>query len=87
MSDFKCRARFIEARPGQCQFFLPGESGMYGLVCGDAARDNSSFCACHHGLVFVPQGPKTRINSGYFDPTVRSVEINDEESDLTELVL
>ncbi len=87
MTEFPKRVRFVDARRGQCFFFLPGETGMEGFVCGDATPGASkSYCACHRRLVFQPLTATSRIQSGYFDLSVRAAEIDDEELDLTELV-
>jgi hypothetical protein len=84
MPDFQNKARFVNTTREQCQFFLPGESGMNGFVCGDETREGSSFCDCHHRVVFQPQRMKVRSVQ---DRNVRDSELDEVEPDLTELVL
>ncbi|WP_315743159.1 GcrA family cell cycle regulator [Bradyrhizobium sp. SZCCHNR1075] len=84
MSDFPNKARFVDTTREQCQFFLPGESGMHGFVCGDATREASAFCECHHRVVFQPQRVKLRSVQ---DRNVRYSDLDEVEPDLTELVL
>jgi hypothetical protein len=44
MSAYPFKTRFIETQRGQCMFFLPGETGTEGFVCGAPTTDNKSFC-------------------------------------------
>ncbi|WP_315740854.1 hypothetical protein [Bradyrhizobium sp. SZCCHNR1093] len=80
------RVRFIDATHRQCKFFLPGESGMEGFVCGDPTGIERSFCDCHHRRCFKLISPVSRTTARYDDQSVCEVEIDEGELELTELV-
>ncbi len=44
-----------EARPGQCKWFLRGQSGKSGKVCGCKVVSGKSWCPSHYRHAFVPR--------------------------------
>jgi hypothetical protein len=45
---------FINARSGQCRFFVNGESGILGHVCGAKVYAGKAWCPEHMTLVYQP---------------------------------
>lgn len=84
MSAYPFKTRFIDTARGQCMFFLPGQSGMYGFVCGAPTTDEKSFCDCHHKATHQP------LKNGkisFFDLSASARdEDTDYEPDLTEVL-
>lgn len=84
MSAHPFKTRFIETMRGQCMFFLPGQSGMRGFVCGAATTDEKSFCDCHHKATHQPI-KKGKIT--FFDLSAGSRDDDTgHEPDLTEVL-
>lgn len=86
MTMFNNRVRFIEAKHRQCKFFLPGESGMEGFVCGHPTTLDRSFCDSHHRLCFKTITPIRSSTVRFDDQSVTEIEIEDFEVELTEIV-
>ncbi len=86
MTDQPRGVRFIEAGACQCRFFLEGQSGMDGFVCGDPARDGNSYCRRHHFIVFKPV-PVSQARQHFKDYSIQEVDCDaDHEPDLTEIL-
>ncbi|WP_047308826.1 hypothetical protein [Rhodopseudomonas palustris] len=84
--DHPHATRFIQAGLCRCKFFLHGESGMNGFVCGAPIDEGKSFCDEHHRVVFQPlpdAPPRYRIND--YSVGERN-EDTDHEPDLTEML-
>ncbi|MGX9428025.1 hypothetical protein [Bradyrhizobium sp. LeoA1S1] len=80
------KARFIDAKHGQCMFFLPGQSGMEGFVCGAPTIGEKSFCGCHHKATHQPP-KRARYNYRIVDRSIQIVTVGFErEPDLTEMM-
>lgn len=86
MSEFLHRIRFVDATHRDCKFFLSGESGMFGFVCGAPCGEGKSFCECHYRHCFKTLTPVSRTISRYDDVMVCEMQIDDSELELTELV-
>ncbi len=48
----------VEARPNQCKWFLRGQSGASGKVCGCKVVPGKSWCPSHYRRAFVAQRVK-----------------------------
>ncbi|WP_316172885.1 hypothetical protein [Bradyrhizobium sp. SZCCHNRI2049] len=86
MTMFTNRVRFIIAKHRQCKFFLPGESGARGFVCGELTAIDRSFCDHHHAHCFKTLTPVSRATARFDDQSVAEIDIEDAEHELTELV-
>ncbi|MGJ4951825.1 hypothetical protein [Bradyrhizobium sp. HKCCYLS20291] len=80
------RVKFIDATDLHCKFFLPGEKGMFGLICGASVDVGKSFCDFHHRQCFKTITPVSRKLARYDDVMVCEMQIDDSELELTELV-
>jgi hypothetical protein len=85
VSAFPNATPFMKTRSFQCGFFLPGETGMHGLCCGEEAREGRMFCDQHHAETHFP------LKTGRDAYNPREVDDNwhrqpDREPDLTELL-
>ncbi|WP_454650758.1 hypothetical protein [Bradyrhizobium liaoningense] len=84
MSAYSFKTCFAETKSGQCMYFLPGQSGMYGFVCGAPTANHKSYCDCHHKATHQPV-KKAKIS--FFDLSAASIDIDtDYEPDLTEVL-
>ncbi|MDX3966121.1 MAG: hypothetical protein QHD01_05915 [Bradyrhizobium sp.] len=82
MSAFPFKTRFMETTRGQCMFFLPGESGREGFVCG--APTERSYCDCHHKATHQPL---KKGNVFFLDASSSAApDDTDHEPDLTEVL-
>ncbi|WP_156433897.1 hypothetical protein [Bradyrhizobium retamae] len=84
MSAYPFATRFMLTKGCQCMYFLPGESGMAGLVCGAPTRAGKSFCDAHRRETYQP----LKAGRIYFrDASVVTCDDDsDHEPDLTEIV-
>jgi hypothetical protein len=65
-------------------YFLRGQSGMYGFVCGAPTTNDKSYCDCHHKATHLPV-KKAKIS--FFDLSAASLDNDtDHEPDLTEVL-
>ncbi|WP_139031439.1 hypothetical protein [Bradyrhizobium sp. ORS 375] len=84
MSYYPKAVRFIESTTEQCKFFLPGQSGMDGLVCGETTDTERSYCDCHHRRIYQP-GSTPRVF--FIDASSQDAPgFTDHEPDLTEVL-
>lgn len=77
--------RFIETKTGQCMFFLPGESGPDGLVCGEPTTGGKSFCDCHRKITHQKLKP-FREPPGVRMRAAGEWAASEREPDLTEII-
>lgn len=84
MSIFPKATRFIKSSSEQCKFFLPGQSGMDGLVCGEPTTAERSYCDCHLRRVYQP-GSTPKVF--FIDASSQDARgFTDREPDLTEVL-
>ncbi|WP_445215938.1 hypothetical protein ACKWRH_26595 [Bradyrhizobium sp. Pa8] len=83
MSAYPSKTRFNDTKSGQCMYFLPGQSGMHGFVCG--APTEKSYCDYHHNATHQKTKP---YREGY-EPRTRAAGdwlLTEREPDLTEIL-